>query len=176
MSADIYDFRLATIADLDLLKRWQAQPHVRKWWDPADPYDEEDMKDLRVSRWIVSMNARPFGFMQDYTVHGWDNHHFADLPEGSRGIDQFIGDARMIGIGHGTALIGERMRVLFDNGAPVIATDPHPDNSRAIAVYAKLGFAPSGPPEETQWGLVLPMVASRQAWFDALRSRATPPT
>ncbi|GGD74989.1 hypothetical protein [Rhizobium anhuiense] len=28
----------------------------------------------------------------------------------------------------------------------MIATDPHPGNERAIAVYKKLGFEPFGPP------------------------------
>lgn len=107
------------------------------------------------------MDERPFAFMQDYTVHGWENHHFAKLPKGSRGIDQYIGDPDMIGVGHGSAFIGARVQTLFDEGAPVIATDPHPDNKRAIAVYRKLGFGPFGPPQETQWGLILPMRARR---------------
>lgn len=99
--------------------------------------------------------------MQDYSVHGWEEHHFAALPDGSRGLDQYIGDPQMVGAGHGTAFIRARMTVLFGAGAPVLAVDPHPANARAIAVYSKLGFKPSGPPQETQWGLVLPMLARR---------------
>jgi aminoglycoside 6'-N-acetyltransferase len=67
----------------------------------------------------------------------------------------------MVGIGHGSAFIGTRMQALFDEGAPIIATDPHPDNARAVAVYKKLGFEPSGPLQQTEWGLVLPMTARR---------------
>ncbi|WP_116134244.1 GNAT family N-acetyltransferase [Tropicimonas sp. IMCC34043] len=156
-----YDFRPATLDDLGLLQAWQAHPHVREWWDSDEPYDRERMCDPRVSRWIVSIDEHPFAFMQDYTVHGWEVHHFANLPEGSRGIDQYIGDPEMVGVGHGSAFIGARMQALFDEGAPVIATDPHPDNKRAIAVYRKLGFEPSGPPQKTQWGLILPMLARR---------------
>ena len=156
-----YGFRKATMDDLDLLMEWQSRPHVREWWDSDAPYDEEEIDDPRVARWIVSKNERPFAFMQDYTVHGWENHHFAQLPNGSRGIDQYIGDPEMIGLGHGSAFIAERMQVLFDKGAPVIATDPHPDNERAIAVYAKLGFEVFGSPQETEWGLILPMWVSR---------------
>lgn len=148
------------MGDLPLLMEWQAQPHVRVWWDSYEPYDLEDISDPRVSRCIVSVEGRPFAFMQDYSVHGWVDHHFAQLPKCARGIDQYIGDPRMIGIGHGTAFIGARMGVLFDSGVPVIATDPHPDNERAIAVYKKLGFEPSGQPQETQWGRILPMLAT----------------
>lgn len=161
MTAKTYDFRRVTMDDLELLQMWQAHPHVRAWWDADEPYDREALSDPRVSRWIVSTHERPFAFMQDYTVHGWEDHHFAKLPKGSRGIDQFIGDLGMVGVGHGSAFIGARVQRLFDEGAPVIATDPHPDNKRAIAVYRKLGFESFGPPQETQWGLILPMQARR---------------
>ncbi len=162
MTAKTYGFRRVTMDDLDLLCKWQAHPHVREWWDSNASYDRETINDPRVARWIVSADERPFAFMQDYTVHGWENHHFAGLPKGARGIDQYIGEPDMIGVGHGSAFIGARMKMLFDVGVPVIATDPHPDNKRAIAVYRKLGFEPFGPPQETQWGLILPMRTRRQ--------------
>lgn len=161
LGSNKYESRQAAMDDLHLLIEWQAHPHVREWWNADEPYDQEKLSDPRVSRWIVSIDERPFAFMQDYTVHGWENHHFAKLPKGSRGIDQYIGDPEMVGIGHGSAFIGARMQVLFDEGAPVIATDPHPENKRAISVYRKLGFEPAGPAEETQWGLILPMLARR---------------
>ncbi|WP_299737535.1 GNAT family N-acetyltransferase [uncultured Roseobacter sp.] len=154
-----YSFRKAALDDLALLTAWQSNPHVRAWWDSDEPYNEANLADPRVARWIVSIAERPFAFMQDYTVHGWKEHHFASLPKGSRGIDQYIGDPEMVGVGHGSAFIGMRMQTLFDNGAPVIATDPHPENERAIAVYKKLGFEPLGPTRETRWGLILPMAA-----------------
>lgn len=153
-----YSFSRATSDHLALLAEWQSEPHVRRWWH-AEPFDAEDLADPRVAPWIVSLAGRPFAYMQDYTVHGWDGHHFAALPPGSRGIDQFIGEREMIGCGHGSAFIRQRMNALFDNGAPVIATDPHPDNEAAIAVYKKLGFEPLGAALETQWGLILPMAA-----------------
>ena len=156
-----YSFRSVTSDDLALLQAWQSHQHVREWWDTGGSYDEADLADPLVARWIVSIAERPFAFMQDYSVHGWDDHHFASLPKGSRGIDQYIGEPDMLGAGHGSAFIGARMQVLFAQGAPVIATDPHPDNVRAIAVYKKLGFEPSGSPQETKWGLILPMLAQR---------------
>ena len=157
-AANQYSFRKVTLDDLPLLAVWQSAPHIREWWDSAEPYSAADLADPKVARWIVSTGGRPFAFMQDYTVHGWEDHHFAGLPKGSRGIDQYIGDPEMIGAGHGQAFIEAGMAALFAAGAPVIATDPHPENARAIAVYKKLGFDPSGPPVETRWGLILPML------------------
>ena len=160
MTASVqHSFRRATLDDLALLRRWQSQPHVCEWWDSDEQYDAAELADPRVVRWIVSHAGRPFAFIQDYTVHGWEDHHFASLPKGSRGIDQYIGDPDMVGRGHGSAFIGTRMQALFEDGAPAIATDPHPDNACAIAVYKKLGFKAVGPPQDTPWGLIMPMVA-----------------
>lgn len=161
-ATDGYRFRKVSLNDLPLLSEWHSHPHVREWWDASDPYDAEDLRDPHVARWIVSVVGRPFAFMQDYTVHGWDTHHFACLPKGTRGIDQFVGAPDMVGMGHGSAFIRQRMQALFEDGAPMIATDPHPENARAIAVCRKLGFEQIGPVQDTRWGVILPMVARRQ--------------
>lgn len=154
-----YEFRRATMEDLAQLTHWQSQPHMRPWWDDDEPFDAEALADPRVRRWIVSLDAQPFGYMQDYAVQGWQAHHFAELPDGARGIDQYIGEVDMLARGHGRAMIAQRMQALFREGAPLIATDPHPDNARAIAVYEKLGFEIAGPAQETKWGVILPMHA-----------------
>lgn len=157
-----YDFRPATKADLDMLRGWQQRSHVSRWWDSDDPFDEDELADARVRRWIVSFGSRPFAYMQDYAVHGWGEHHFDYLPEKSRGIDQYIGDPDMLGKGHGKGFIGQRMNALFKLGVPVLATDPHPDNETAIAVYETLGFSIVGPAIDTAWGTVLPMEARKR--------------
>ena len=152
-----YSFHPLQRTDLTRLRQWQAQPHVSAWWG-SDPDDDDAVRrDPRVDRFIVQADGTPFAFMQDYSVHGWPDHHFAALPPGSRGIDQYIGDPAMIGQGHGPAFIATRVAALFAAGAPVIATDPHPDNTRAIAAYKKVGFTAFAPPRETPWGLILPM-------------------
>ena len=156
-----YGFQRATESDLPRLAAWRARPHVRAWWDTDEPATPEELDDPRVARWIVSTGGRAFAYMQDYTVHGWADHPFFDLPQGSRGIDQFIGEPEMTGRGHGPAFIATRLRALFTAGAPGIATDPHPDNARAISAYRKAGFAPVGPTQNTPWGPILPMRIDR---------------
>lgn len=160
---DRYIFRAATMQDLPRLRQWQRQPHVAEWWDSEEPFSEEDLRDDRVARWIVSEGDTPFAFMQDYSVHGWDDHPFQHLPKGARGIDQYIGEPAFLGRGHGQAFLRQRMRTLFANGAPALGTDPDPANQRAIAVYQKIGFKIAGEPRNTSWGRILPMVAHRPA-------------
>lgn len=154
-------FRKVTTADLRLLATWHSQPHVREWWESSEPSTGEELADPRVARWIVSYAGRPFAYMQDYTVHGWSDHHFYQLPKGSRGIDQFIGEPEMMAQGHGSAFILERLKALFAEGAPVVATDPDPKNARAIAAYKKSGFREFGPVQDTPYGRILPMKVSR---------------
>ena len=101
MSQNRYDFRNVTLSDLRLLREWRAEPNVMRWWGTGVDITTEKLRDDRVARWIVSIDGRPFAYMQDYTVHGWDDHPFFDFPEGSRGIDQYIGVPEMIGRGHG---------------------------------------------------------------------------
>lgn len=154
-----YSFRPATMADLHLLANWQRAPHVSRWWNSDVPFDEKRLADPRVSRWIVSLGERPFAYMQDYTVHGWPEHHFDYLPNGSRGLDQYIGEPDMIGMGHGPGFIRQRMQALFGQGVPALATDPNPENLRAISAYERLGFRIVGPAKETPWGTIVPMEA-----------------
>ncbi|NDV00673.1 GNAT family N-acetyltransferase [Pseudoroseicyclus tamaricis] len=155
-----YSFRRVREEDRALLRRWLAEPHVRKWWGSDEPAERLELEG-HVARWIVWLEGTPFAYMQDYSVHGEEGHHFAGLPAGSRGIDQYIGVPGLIGQGHGTGFIGARMQALYDEGAPAIAVDPDPTNARAIAVYRKLGFEVSGPAHDSRWGRVLPMVAWR---------------
>jgi aminoglycoside 6'-N-acetyltransferase len=157
-----YVFRRMTVADLPLVAHWQRTPEVQEWWpDPdVDGLDKDDLADANVRMWIVSQARRPFAFIQDYDAHAWPGHHFAYLPPGSRGIDQFIGEPDMLNLGHGSALIRAHVDSLFADGAPVVGTDPHPENARAIRAYEKAEFSRCRV-EETEWGLALLMTCQR---------------
>lgn len=148
-----YDFRLVVEADLPLIARWRDAPHVRKWWgEPTVEDERKKLADRRISMWIVKFDGRPFAFAQDYDVHGWSPHLFSHLPPGSRGIDQFIGEADMLNRGHGSAFVKQHIARLFAKGVPAIGTDPHPSNARARRAYEKAGFAVTSNPVDTLWG------------------------
>jgi aminoglycoside 6'-N-acetyltransferase len=144
MSAEsAYAFRPMTAADMPMARRWLETPEVRRWWGDADGQVsllEEDLDDPRMAMWIVSHESRPFAYIQDYDPRAFAMHHFGDLPPGSRGIDQFIGEPDMLDRGHGSAFIRAHVDRLFAAGAPVVGTDPDPGNARAIRAYEKAGF------------------------------------
>ena len=146
-------FRPVAEADLPLIARWRAAPHVLEWWgEPSVEDEREKLSDARIAMWIIELDGRPFAFSQDYDVHGWTPHPFSHLPPGSRGIDQFIGDAELLGRGHGTAFVRHHVERLFAAGAPAVGTDPHPDNLRARRAYEKAGFQLTSGPVDTPWG------------------------
>ena len=92
------------------------------------------------ARQIVELAGRPIAYLQSYDPHLEDGHPYADQPFGTLGIDISIGPAEMVGIGHGSAIVRQFVEELFDEGAPRVVIDPHPDNKRAIRAYEKAGF------------------------------------
>ena len=137
-----YAFREMTADDLPMIKRWLAEPHVREWWgDPDQQYAlvSGDLDEPAMDQYIVSMAGNPFGYLQCYDLTAW-NSGFGAQPQGTRGIDLFIGEPDMIERGHGSALIRAFVDGRLQNGAPRIVTDPDPANHRAIRAYEKAGF------------------------------------
>jgi aminoglycoside 6'-N-acetyltransferase len=142
----LYAFRPMTAADLPLVRRWLALPHVREWWgDPSEQYAlvSGDLEEPAMDQFIVSEQGRDFGYLQCYDLTEW-NSGFGDHPKGTRGIDLFIGEPDMIERGHGSAFIRCFVGIRLKSGAPRIVTDPDPSNARAVRAYAKAGFEKAG--------------------------------
>lgn len=150
-----YLIRPALMADRPLLARWRAMPQVIRWWgDPDEDDDTDEVPDLRISKWVAELDRRPFAFIQDYAVAAWSPHHFDYLPAGSRGMDIFIGEADLLGLGHGSGLVNQHVSGLFERGAAAVGIDPHPDNVAARRAFEKAGFEFRRGPLDTPWGRV----------------------
>ena len=137
-----YRFRPMTPADLPLVRRWLALPHVRAWWgDPEEQYGlvSGDLGEPAMDQHIVSTAGNPFAYLQCYDLTAW-NSGFGPQPHGTRGIDLFIGEPDMIERGHGSAFIRAFVDDRLQEGAPRIVTDPDPANARAVRAYEKAGF------------------------------------
>jgi aminoglycoside 6'-N-acetyltransferase len=137
-----YVFRRMTTADLALIQNWLALPYVREWWgDPDEQYAlvSGDLDEPAMDQYIVSLDRGPFGYLQCYALAAW-NTGLGPQPPGTRGIDLFIGQADMIGLGHGSALLRQFVDDLLRTGSRRVVTDPDPANFRAIRAYEKAGF------------------------------------
>ena len=143
--AAAYEFRPMTESDLTLVRRWLETKHVSQWWfDPVEQFElvSGDLAHPEMAQFIVATDARPFAYLQCYRLSDW-NIDFGPQPDGTRGLDQFIGEADMLGQGHGSAFIREFAEQLFADGTPRVVIDPALDNARAIRAYEKAGFAPA---------------------------------
>jgi aminoglycoside 6'-N-acetyltransferase len=133
-----------TEADLPLLAGWLAAPHVAEWWTDGIEASLAEIREaidsIDTEPLIVELAGRPIAYLQSYDPHLEDDHPYQDQPFGTLGIDISIGPAEMVGIGHGSAIVRQFVEALFDEGAPRVVVDPHPDNARAIRAYEKAGF------------------------------------
>jgi len=114
---------------------------VVQWWgDPVEQYAlvSGDLDEPAMDQFIVSAADGEFGYLQCYDLTAW-NSGFGNHPQGTRGIDQFIGEPGMIGCGHGSGFIRQFTDALLP-GIPRIVTDPDPANTRAVRAYEKAGF------------------------------------
>ncbi|ESZ61165.1 acetyltransferase [Mesorhizobium sp. C120A] len=162
----LYDFRPVTEKDLPMIAGWLAEPHVAEWWD--DPETEiaeirEHIDSISVEPLIVELDGRPIAYLQSYDPHLEDGHPYADQPFGTLGIDLSIGVPDLVGRGHGSAIVRQFVEQLFEEGAPRVIIDPHPDNGRAIRAYEKAGFRAIDRRHSRYWDVVLMAVDAEES-------------
>ena len=115
-----------TTADLPLVGRWLQAPHVAAWWhDPAEQFAlvSGDLGHPDMAQFVVTAKARPFAYLQCYRLSAWHTG-LEPQPAGTRGLDQFIGEADMLGCGHGSAFVRAFADDLLASGTPRVVTDP----------------------------------------------------
>jgi aminoglycoside 6'-N-acetyltransferase len=103
----------------------------------------EDLEHPAMDQFLVASDEHPFAYLQCYDPAAWPDNGFGPQPHGTRGIDQFIGEADMIECGHGSAFLRAFVEDLLSAGTPRVLTDPNPANTRAIRAYEKAGFSRS---------------------------------
>jgi aminoglycoside 6'-N-acetyltransferase len=141
--------RAAGLADLELLRRWDEEPHVVAS-DPNDDWGWETEL-ARDPDWreqlVAEADGRPIGFVQIIDPAREDSRYWGeDCPPGLRAIDIWIGEADALGRGYGTEMMRQAIERCF--AAPevtAIVIDPLSDNTDAIRFYERLGFRTVGP-------------------------------
>lgn len=148
-----------------MLAAWLAEPHVAEWWTDGPEASlaeiREAMDDIATEPLIVELDGRPIAYLQSYDPHLEDDHPYQDQPFGTLGVDLSIGPADLVGVGHGSAMLGQFVEELFAEGAPRVVIDPDPANKRAVRAYEKAGFRPIGE-RDTIFGRVLLMARDSQ--------------
>jgi aminoglycoside 6'-N-acetyltransferase len=156
------DFRPLVDSDLALIRTWLEMPHVAEWWGDADEelgLIQSDRTNPAMEHFLILVDGKPAGFIQCYDTFTWDFP--LGVPEGSRGIDLFIGEPDLVGRGIGTSVLTAFAKRLFDSGVPEIVIDPDPANLRAIRAYEKAGFVRRAEVDNPPWGPALIMSRRR---------------
>ncbi|WP_193197963.1 GNAT family N-acetyltransferase [Nostoc sp. MG11] len=137
------NLRPATLADLDLLRHWDEQPHVVNS-DPNDDWGWEVELD-RSPEWreqlIAEIDGRPIGFIQIIDPAREDSHYWGDVPANLRAIDIWIGEETDLGKGYGTQMMQLALaRCFADPLVTAVLVDPLASNTRVHRFYERFGF------------------------------------
>lgn len=117
------------------------------------PYPEAELEHYRDAiqgrdptyRYVAAVDGRPAGLFQHYRIG--DSPEYADalsLGEDAVGVDLFIGEADLVGRGHGPAMIRQFLRdIAFPfHRIDICVIGPSVKNAAAIRAYEKAGFRP----------------------------------
>jgi aminoglycoside 6'-N-acetyltransferase len=134
--------------DLELLRRWDEEPHVVAS-DPNDDWGWE-AELARNPDWreqlIAEIDGRPIGFVQIIDPAREDSRYWGDCPPDLRAIDIWIGEADALGRGYGTEMMRQAIERCFaEPSVSAIVIDPLESNADAIRFYERLGFQAVGP-------------------------------
>jgi GNAT acetyltransferase-like protein len=95
------------VDDLSLLHEWLQRPHVKRWWNDGDSYEQvaahylpsiegRDPTDL----YVILLGEQPAGFIQTYLVADYPDYAaLVGVGEGVAGVDLFLADPELLGTG-----------------------------------------------------------------------------
>jgi len=130
---------------------WQSMPHVKRWWND----EARTVRDIEkhyggaldgtdpTRLWVVAVNGRPCGFLQDYLIGDHPEYALLTARPEAVGFDYLIGDPNQVGKGVGTRIVWEFLRdLVWPHYADVKELFAAPDhrNIGSLRMLAKLGF------------------------------------
>jgi aminoglycoside 6'-N-acetyltransferase len=145
--------RAMTRGDLDDVVAWRTSPEVQRWWAQGElgggreqimaKYAEriDGMSPTRM--WVVEVNGRSVGFVQDYRIGDYPDYAVLGPDPDAIGIDYAIGSEVWRGRGLGQRMLWAwmlRARTRFPDAAAYFAAPDH-RNAASLRVLAKAGFS-----------------------------------
>jgi aminoglycoside 6'-N-acetyltransferase len=143
MSVPRLRLRVATPADVSLLRRWDDEPHVIAS-DPNDDWNWETELE-RSPSWreqlMAEVDGRPIGFVQIIDPALEESRYWGDAPPNLRAIDIWIGEADALGRGYGSEMMRLALaRCFAPPEVEAVLIDPLASNTDAIRFYRRFGF------------------------------------
>lgn len=147
--------RIATLADVPALERWDREPSVIACVtdDPASAQafagavwaDEIAANSDLACYYIAELDGRPIGAMQVIDPHLEPTHYWGEIEPGLRAIDIWIGDEADRSKGYGGVMMRSVIDACFaDPAVNAIIIDPLNSNTEAHRFYRRLGFKAVG--------------------------------
>ena len=148
-----FDFRRLVDADIPVLVTWMAAEHAQPWFgdEPRTPelarqhYAEELDGTSATRMWIVTLDGRAIGYVQDYPVVAYDDYAVRVRDLAAIAFDYLIGEADLVDRGIGTQMVTAFCRDVLCRDypdAPRFVASPDVRNARSIRVLEKCGFTP----------------------------------
>lgn len=165
--------RRATLDDVEMLTRWDSQPHVIAATGDDDSNWSEEIReaDEWTEHLVAELDGRPIGVIQIIDPAREHTHYWGEVAENLRAIDIWIGEESDLGHGYGAEMMARALdRCFAPPEVTAVLIDPLVSNTRAIRFYERIGFVAV---EERTFGTDRCLVhrIDRQAWVGAGRQR-----
>ncbi|WP_034465989.1 GNAT family N-acetyltransferase [Butyrivibrio proteoclasticus] len=136
----------STYADIKDIQSLWADEEVMKYIWPGGLHETEEAVQTWLDRFL---NSKPkqnhYSIFEDGKYCG-ETQYRIDEATRSASLDiKLLKFAR--GRGIATKALENSIREAFENGAETLWVDPHPDNTKAIALYQRVGFVKKEMPE-----------------------------
>lgn len=140
--------RLATLDDVGLLERWDADPVVMACTGDDEihwPTEIDEMVPGVQETFIAEIDERPIGVVQVIDPAEEPTHYWGDIGPGLRAIDIWIGAADDRNAGHGTEMMRLALaRCFAPDDVTAVIIDPLVGNTDAHRFYRRFGFVATG--------------------------------
>ena len=144
--------RAMTRGDLDDVVAWRSDPEVVRWWTPGELTDRATIEAKYAERidglsptrmWVVEINGRSVGFVQDYRIGDYPDYAVLGPDPDAVGVDYAIGAPQWRGRGLGQRMLWawmQRARSRFPDATTYFAAPDH-RNLASVRILRKAGFA-----------------------------------